>query len=173
MTSFKLSILFGGSWGRTENWLEPKTKPSSENLACPNLWNALYEFKSSFFQFANLNRKEWMAKMMPVLASLNCLQSHIIFVMLCNKLTENDYLNTTVFLYCYEILVNVGIDILCTDCWLKLLRIRHSPDQRLYIIWYFWPLSSSCLAFLLQLSHNPWLHPFEESGVIYLCMIPK
>jgi len=34
---FKPSIVFGGSWGSTENWLEPKTKPPSGNLACPNL----------------------------------------------------------------------------------------------------------------------------------------
>jgi len=25
LTSFKPSIIFGGSWGNTENWLEPKT----------------------------------------------------------------------------------------------------------------------------------------------------
>ncbi len=43
LTSFKLSIVFGGSWGSTENWLEPKTEPPSENLACPNLWNALLD----------------------------------------------------------------------------------------------------------------------------------
>ncbi len=42
LTTFKLNIVFGGSWGSTENWLEPKTKPPSGNLACPNLWNALY-----------------------------------------------------------------------------------------------------------------------------------
>jgi len=37
LTSFKPSIVFGGSWGSTENWLVPKIKPSSGNLACPNL----------------------------------------------------------------------------------------------------------------------------------------
>jgi len=26
-TTFELSIIFGGSWGSIENWLEPKTKP--------------------------------------------------------------------------------------------------------------------------------------------------
>jgi len=41
LTSFKLSIIFGGSWSSTENWLEPKTKPPSGNLACPNLQNSL------------------------------------------------------------------------------------------------------------------------------------
>ncbi len=34
---FKLSIIIAGSWGSIENWLEPKTKPPSENLASPNL----------------------------------------------------------------------------------------------------------------------------------------
>jgi len=33
---FELSIIFGDSWGNIENWLEPKIKPSSGNLACPN-----------------------------------------------------------------------------------------------------------------------------------------
>jgi len=37
LTSFKLGINFGGSWGSTENWLEPKTKPPSGNLASPIL----------------------------------------------------------------------------------------------------------------------------------------
>jgi len=37
LTSFKQSIIFGGSWGSTENWLEPKTEPPSVNLACLNL----------------------------------------------------------------------------------------------------------------------------------------
>ncbi len=41
LTSFKLSIIFGGSWGSTENWLKPKNEPPSGNLSCPNLWNAL------------------------------------------------------------------------------------------------------------------------------------
>jgi len=36
LTSFKPSIIFGGSWGSTENWLEPKTKPPLRNLTCPN-----------------------------------------------------------------------------------------------------------------------------------------
>jgi len=35
-TTFKLSSIFGGSWCSFENWLEPKTEPPSENLACPN-----------------------------------------------------------------------------------------------------------------------------------------
>jgi len=26
-------FIFGGSWGSIENWLEPKTKPPSGNLA--------------------------------------------------------------------------------------------------------------------------------------------
>jgi len=37
LTSFKTSIIFGGSLGIAENWLEPKTKQPSGNLACPNL----------------------------------------------------------------------------------------------------------------------------------------
>jgi hypothetical protein len=36
LTIFESSIIFGGSWGSIENWLEPKTKPKSGNLACPN-----------------------------------------------------------------------------------------------------------------------------------------
>jgi len=35
LTSFKPSIIFGGSWGSTKNWLEPKTEPPPGNLACP------------------------------------------------------------------------------------------------------------------------------------------
>jgi len=27
LTSFKPNIIFGGSWGSTEYWLEPKTEP--------------------------------------------------------------------------------------------------------------------------------------------------
>jgi len=34
---FWIKQYFGGSWGSTENWLEPKTKPPLGNLACPNL----------------------------------------------------------------------------------------------------------------------------------------
>ncbi len=34
--------LFRGSWNSIENWLESETEPPSGNLACPNLWNALY-----------------------------------------------------------------------------------------------------------------------------------
>jgi len=41
LTTFKLSIIYGGSWGSIENWLQPKTKPPLGNLACPNLRNAL------------------------------------------------------------------------------------------------------------------------------------
>ncbi len=37
LTSFKLSIIFGGSWGNNKNRLEPKTEPPLGNLACPNL----------------------------------------------------------------------------------------------------------------------------------------
>jgi len=37
LTSFKPSIILGGSWGSTENWLEPKIEPPLGNLACPNL----------------------------------------------------------------------------------------------------------------------------------------
>jgi len=37
LTLFKLSIVFGGSLGRTENWLKIKIKPQSGNLACTNL----------------------------------------------------------------------------------------------------------------------------------------
>ena len=27
LTTFELSAILGGSWGSSENWLEPKTKP--------------------------------------------------------------------------------------------------------------------------------------------------
>jgi hypothetical protein len=37
LTSFKLSVISGGSWDSTEDWLEPATKPPSGNFACPNL----------------------------------------------------------------------------------------------------------------------------------------
>jgi len=36
LTTFKLSIIFRGSWGSINNWLEPKIKPLSGNFACPN-----------------------------------------------------------------------------------------------------------------------------------------
>jgi len=29
-------IIFGGSWGNIENWLEPKIESPSGNLACSN-----------------------------------------------------------------------------------------------------------------------------------------
>jgi hypothetical protein len=38
LTTFELSrYFFQGGWGSIENWLEPKTKPSSGNLTSPNL----------------------------------------------------------------------------------------------------------------------------------------
>jgi len=37
LTTLKLGIVFRGSWGSIENWLEPETVPPSGNLACPNL----------------------------------------------------------------------------------------------------------------------------------------
>jgi len=37
LTTFQSSSIFGGSYGSIEKWLEPKTKPPSRNLACPNL----------------------------------------------------------------------------------------------------------------------------------------
>jgi len=37
-----LALFLEDSWDSMENWLEPKTKPPSGNLACPNTWNALY-----------------------------------------------------------------------------------------------------------------------------------
>jgi len=43
LTTFKLSVVFRGSWGSCVNWLEPKTEPPSGNLAWPNPWNALYD----------------------------------------------------------------------------------------------------------------------------------
>jgi len=33
---FCIKHYFGGRWGSIENWLEPKTKPTSGNLAFPN-----------------------------------------------------------------------------------------------------------------------------------------
>ncbi len=33
LTTFELSIIFGGSWVIIENWLKPKTEPQSEDLA--------------------------------------------------------------------------------------------------------------------------------------------
>jgi len=37
LTTFESSSIFGGSSGSVENWLEPKIKPPSGNLACLNL----------------------------------------------------------------------------------------------------------------------------------------
>jgi len=37
LTTFELSIIFGGRWGSIENWLEPKIEPPSGNIACPNM----------------------------------------------------------------------------------------------------------------------------------------
>jgi len=36
LTFLKSSIVFRGSLGSCENWLEPKINPQSANLACPN-----------------------------------------------------------------------------------------------------------------------------------------
>jgi len=36
LTTFDSSSIFGGSWSSIENWLEPKTKPQSGNLAYIN-----------------------------------------------------------------------------------------------------------------------------------------
>jgi hypothetical protein len=36
LTTFKLSVIFLGSWDSSENWPKPEIKPTSENLACPN-----------------------------------------------------------------------------------------------------------------------------------------
>ncbi len=46
-TTFKLNILFRGSWGSSVDWLEPKNDPTIGNLACPNLWNAV-KFQHSY-----------------------------------------------------------------------------------------------------------------------------
>jgi len=35
LTIFESSS-FGEGWGSIENWFDPKTKPPSGNLACPN-----------------------------------------------------------------------------------------------------------------------------------------
>ncbi len=42
LTTFESSSIFGGRRGSIENWLEPKIKPPSGNLACQNLRNDLY-----------------------------------------------------------------------------------------------------------------------------------
>ncbi len=42
LTTFELSSIFGGNRDSIENCLEPKIEPPSENIACPNLWNVLY-----------------------------------------------------------------------------------------------------------------------------------
>jgi len=43
LTTFKLSLIFWGSWGSIENWHEPETEPPLGNLAWPNVWNTLYD----------------------------------------------------------------------------------------------------------------------------------
>jgi hypothetical protein len=40
LATFKLSSIFGGSWGSNVNWLELKIEPPSGNLAFPNPRNA-------------------------------------------------------------------------------------------------------------------------------------
>jgi len=35
LTTFKLSVIVGGSWGSSGNWIKPETKLA--NLACPDL----------------------------------------------------------------------------------------------------------------------------------------
>jgi len=45
LTTFKSSIIFRGSWGSNENWLEPKAEPPLGYLACPNPRNTLYNLK--------------------------------------------------------------------------------------------------------------------------------
>ncbi len=42
---YTMSIIFRGSCGSIENWLEHEIKPPSGNLACLNPWNALYQQK--------------------------------------------------------------------------------------------------------------------------------
>jgi len=37
LTALESSSIFRGSWGSIENWVEPKNKPTSGYLACPNL----------------------------------------------------------------------------------------------------------------------------------------
>jgi len=37
LTCFKSIVVFRGSWGNGENWLEPKIEPPSANVASPNL----------------------------------------------------------------------------------------------------------------------------------------
>jgi len=44
-TTFESSIIFGGSWDSIKNWLKPKTDLLSENIACPNPFNALYKLR--------------------------------------------------------------------------------------------------------------------------------
>jgi len=36
LATFTFCVDFCGNWGSIENWLEPKTKLPSGNLACPN-----------------------------------------------------------------------------------------------------------------------------------------
>jgi len=54
LTTFKSSVVYRGSWGRTVNWLKTKIEPPQANLVCPNPWNALSSFwkkeLSSFFE---------------------------------------------------------------------------------------------------------------------------
>jgi hypothetical protein len=37
LTTFKMSVIFRGGLDSSDNWLEPKIKPPSANLAGPNL----------------------------------------------------------------------------------------------------------------------------------------
>jgi hypothetical protein len=37
LTTFKSSGIFGGSWGSSINWLEPKIEPPQANIVYPYL----------------------------------------------------------------------------------------------------------------------------------------
>jgi len=47
LTTFK-SLNFRGSSYSSDNWLEPKIEPPSENLTCTNPWNTLYQMSRRF-----------------------------------------------------------------------------------------------------------------------------
>jgi len=52
LTTFKSSIIFEGSWGSIENWLEPKTEPPSGTVTFVVLQK--FKFILGFKKYDNL-----------------------------------------------------------------------------------------------------------------------
>ncbi len=103
LTTFKLSLIFRGSWDCSINWLEPKTKPPKAKLAFPNLWNSLYvkflsynqPLKPSllqefifyhflFFYGFDLNAKTYIFLFWKLVFNCNIASNKVVFLILCD-----------------------------------------------------------------------------------------